>query len=164
MKAVTDVEHEHHERISETLDRLPELANMLAQRPRPAAFDEGLATLVRFATETLTPHMEAVEANLYPELDRLMQKRHSMLQMRREHEDLRGLIKRLSSFLEAVEADALGPAGTIGLRRVLYRLYALMKVHLAEEEEYVRVLAHNLSDDQQAELAKGLDHAMAEPV
>ncbi len=164
MPAVTDVGHEHHERISEVLDQLPELADMLGQRPRPAAFDEGLASLVRFVTETLEPHIEAVEASLYPELDRLMRKRHSMLQMRREHEDLRGLISRLGVFLQAVEADALGPAGTIGLRRVLYRIYALMKVHLAEEEEYMRVLALNLSEEEQAELARGLKHAMAEPV
>jgi iron-sulfur cluster repair protein YtfE (RIC family) len=164
LTAVTDAGHEHHERIVEALDRLPELADMLAERPRPAAFEGGLAALYRFVTETLEPHMEAVETSLYPALERLMQNRHSMLQMRREHEDLKGLITRLGIFLEAVEADALGPAGTIGLRRVLYRLYALLKVHLAEEEEYLRVLARNVSAAEQAELVKGLGHAMAEPI
>lgn len=164
MTAVTDAGHEHHERIVEALDRLPELADMLAERPRPSGFDVRLTAMYRFVTETLEPHMEAVEGSLYPELDRLMRNRHSMLQMRREHEDLKGLITRLGTFLEAIEADALGPAGTIGLRRVLFRLYAVLKVHLAEEEEYLRVLARNLSDDQQAELVKGLEHAMAEPI
>ena len=108
--------------------------------------------------------MTAVESNLYPELDRLMQNRHSMVQMRREHQEIEGLIERLGTFGEAIRADALGPAGTIGLRRVLYRLYALLKVHLAEEEEYLRVLEHNLSADEQAELVKGLEHATAEPL
>ena len=164
MTAVTDAGHEHHQRITEALDRLPELADMLAERPRPDAFEADLAALHRFVTATLEPHMEAVEASLYPALDRLMQNRHSMLQMRREHEDLKRLITRLGLFLEAVQAEALGPAGTIGLRRVLYRLYALLKVHLAEEEEYMRVLSRNLTGQEQVELTKGLEHAMAEPI
>jgi len=156
--------HEHHARISTALEQLPALADMLDERPRPARFEARYKELYTFVTETLVPHMEVVEANLYPELERLMQNRHSMVQMRREHDDLHKLIKRLGEFGEAIEADALGPAGSIGLRRVLYRLYALLKVHLAEEEEYLRVLEHNLSEKEQAELAKGLEHAMAEPL
>ena len=134
------------------------------KRARPDAFEPGFNSVCRFVTETLEPHMEAVESSLYPELDRLMQNRHSMVQMRREHEDLKGLITRLGTFREAIEADALGPAGTIGLRRALYRFYALLKVHLSEEEEYMNVLERNLSDADQAELVKGLEHAMAEPL
>lgn len=164
MTSVSMAGHEHHKRISTAIDRLPQLADMLDERPRPEAFEARYAELYAFARETLRPHMDSVEATLYPELDRLMQSRHSMLQMRREHEDLKGLIARLGTFSEAIEADALGPAGSIGLRRLLYRLYAVLKVHLAEEEEYLRVLDHNLSEAEQAELARGLEHAMAEPV
>jgi hypothetical protein len=156
--------HEHHARISAVLDRLPQLADMLDERPRPEAFEARYRELYTFVTQTLGPHMDVVESTLYPELDRLMQSRHSMLQMRREHEDLKGLIRRLGTFGEAIEADALGPAGSMGLRRVLYRLYALLKVHLAEEEEYLRVLDHNLSEAEQAQLVSGLQHAMAEPI
>jgi hemerythrin-like domain-containing protein len=86
------------------------------------------------------------------------------VQMRREHEGIAALIARLGEFGEAIEADALGPAGSVGLRRVLYRLYALLKVHLAEEDEYLPVLDHNLSAAEQAELVKGLEHAVAEPL
>jgi iron-sulfur cluster repair protein YtfE (RIC family) len=162
--SVSAAGHEHHERISAVLDRLPQLADMLDERPRPETFEAGFAELYAFVSETLQPHMDVVESTLYPELDRLMQSRHSMLQMRREHDDLKGLIARLGTFGDAIEADALGPAGSIGLRRVLYRLYAVLKVHLAEEEEYLRVLDHNLSAAEQAELALGLEHAMAEPI
>ena len=35
---------------------------------------------------------------------------------------------------------------------------------MAEEEEYLRVLEHNLSVAEQAELIKGLEHAVAEPL
>lgn len=164
MDSVSKAGHEHHERIHAMLDELPAVADMLDERPRPDAFATRFEAFRAFATETLLPHMEVVEGTLYPELDRLMQNRHSMIQMRREHEDLKALIRRLGQFGEAIEADALGPAGSIGLRRVLYRLYAVLKVHLAEEEEYLRVLEHNLSANEQAELVMGLEHATSEPV
>ena len=164
MTSVATAGHEHHERIIAMLDGLPALADMLDERPRPSRFDERFRSVYAFITGTLLPHMEVVEATIYPELDRLMQNRHSMAQMHREHDDIKGLVERLGTFGEAIEADALGPAGSIGLRRVLYRLYAMLKVHIAEEEEYLRVLEHNLSEREQAELVRGLEHATAEPL
>ena len=164
MTTVTTTGHEHHQRIIAMLDGLPTLADMLDERPRPARFEERFTSVRSFITGTLVPHMDVVETTLYPELDRLMQNRHSMTQMRREHDDIRGLIERRGTFGDAIEADALGPAGSIGLRRVLYRLYAMLKVHLAEEEEYLRVLEHNLSEEEQAELIRGLEHATDEPL
>lgn len=163
-QTVTTTGHEHHVRIIAMLDGLPTLADMLDERPRPARFEERFDSVIAFITGTLLPHMEVVENTLYPELDKLMQNRHSMTQMRREHTEIRGLIERLGTFGAAIHADALGPAGSIGLRRVLYRLYAMLKVHLAEEEEYLRVLEHNLSAEEQAELGRGLEHAVAEPL
>ena len=164
MTSVSTAGHEHHERINTMLDGLPVLADMLDERPRPARFEDRYRTVYTTVTGTLLPHIESVESTLYPELDRLMQNRHSMAQMRREHDDIKSLVERLGTFAEAIEAEALGPAGTIGLRRVLYRLYSLLKVHLAEEEEYLRVLEHNLSESEQADLVRRLQHAVAEPL
>ncbi len=164
LTSVSMAGHEHHERIITMLDGLPALADMLDERPRPARFEERFRSLLLFITGTLLPHMEVVEQTVYPELDRRMHGRHSMAQMRREHEDIKGLIGRMGTFAEAIEADALGPAGTVGLRRALYRLYAMLKVHLAEEEEYLRVLERSLSEEEQAELVRGLEHAVAEPL
>jgi iron-sulfur cluster repair protein YtfE (RIC family) len=156
--------HEHHARLATMLDGLPALAEMLDERPRPPRFEERFRTVRQSVTGTLLPHIERVEETIYPQLDRLMQNHHSMTQMRGEHDDIRALVERLGTFGDAIEADALGPAGAIGLRRVLYRLYALLKVHLAEEEEYLRVLEHTLSEGEQADLVRGLEHAVAEPL
>ena len=164
MTSVSAAGHEHHERLGTMLDTLPAFADMLDEQPRPARLEERFRMIVRSMSGTLVPHIERVEETVYPELDRLMQSRHSMTQMRGEHDDIKGLVERLDTFGEAIKADALGPAGTVGLRRVLYRLYALLKVHLAEEEEYLRVLEHNLSPDEQAELVGRLEHAVAEPL
>jgi hypothetical protein len=50
----------------------------------------------------------------------------------------------------------------MALRRALYRLHSLLKVHLAEEELYLEVLERRLSDPEKDVLARSLGHAMAE--
>ncbi len=48
----------------------------------------------------------------------------------------------------------------IALRRVVYQLYALLKIHLAEEEMYLRMIEKGVS----AEVAEALAAAMEHPV
>ena len=45
---------------------------------------------------------------------------------------------------------------------MLYRLYAMLKVHLAEEELYLGVLDRNLSAEEKDALAQGIEHAADE--
>ena len=87
-----------------------------------------------------------------------------MAPMRREHADLRRLIESMGQYHEMVTAGTLGPAEAMGLRRALYRLHAMLRVHLAEEELYLRVLNRHLSEEEKDELARGIEHAVAEPL
>ena len=154
--------HEHHERIREHVDRLPGLADMLELRPPPPEFAARFGSEYDFITGTLWPHVEVVEANVYPELERLMQNRHSMAPMRREHAELGRLIEAMGGYLDRVHAGPLNPTDALGLRRHIIQFYALVKTHVAEEEEYLRVLQGNLSDAEQDDLVKGLVHAAVE--
>lgn len=164
MTSMTSAGHQHHERIEVELDRLPALADLLREPTRPDGFEAAFDASYAFITGTLVPHMETIEQEVYPELERLMQNRHSMAPMRREHAELTRLVSSLDIYREALAAEALGPSGSMGLRRVLYRLYALLKVHLAEEEEYLRVLDHNLSAAEQEALAQRIVHAGSQPL
>jgi hypothetical protein len=107
--------------------------------------------------------MEAIETTLYRRLEQVMDGRHSMAPMRREHEELRGLFASLCRYRELVGEGRMSEGDEIGLRRILYRLYAMLKVHLAEEELYLGVLDRNLGAEEKDALAKGIDHAGAEP-
>lgn len=133
-----------------------------------AASAEDLAAAFReecgFIVGQLVPHIEAIETTLYGRLEEVMDQRHSMGPMRREHEQLRALFESLCRYADMVAKEDLGEADRIGLRRVLFRLYAMLKVHLAEEELYLGVLERNLSADEKDLLAQGIDHAAAEPV
>ncbi len=162
--SLSTISHEHHEKIHQHVDRLPGLADKLANVD-VGEFAAAFALEYAFITQQLVPHIDAVEGSLYGQLERLMEGRHSMAPMRHEHDELRRLIVTLGEYRSRMDApDCLDQACAMGLRRALYRLYALLKVHLAEEELYLRVLDHNLSAPELDLLARGIDHATAEPV
>jgi Hemerythrin HHE cation binding domain. len=163
MRSLPDTSHEHHEQIEPHVDRLPELAEMIGQ-VTPEVFSATFQEECSFIVGRLVPHMQAIETTLYWRLEQVMDKRHSMAPMRREHERLRGLIASLCQYSEIVADGSMNEGDEIGLRRVLYRLYAMLKVHLAEEELYLGVLDRNLTAEEKDALAQGIDHAGAEPL
>lgn len=163
MRSLPDTLHEHHEMIEPHVDRLPELAAMIGH-VTPEAFSASFQQECSFIVGRLVPHMQAIETTLYGRLELLMDKRHSMAPMRREHEQLRALFASLCQYSELVAEGSMSQGDEIGLRRVLYRLFAILKVHLAEEELYLGVLDHNLSAEEKDRLAQGIDHASAEPL
>jgi hypothetical protein len=163
MDPLAHASHEHHDRLIPHVDQLARLAAMIDEGITPE-FLEACEAEHRFILGTLLPHMETIEGTLYGRLEQLMEGRHSMAPMRREHAELRRLIQSTGQYHDLVTSSRLGPAEAMGLRRALYRLHALLRVHLAEEELYLRVLDRNLSEAEKDELARGMDHAMAEPL
>ena len=162
MSPLPQTGHEHHQRIREHIDRLPALADMLEERPVPAEFAPLFAAECDFMTGTLMPHIEVVENSVYPELERLQQNRHSMAHLRREHEEMGQIIEQMRQYKERVEAGTLKPTIALEMRRLCIRFYALVKTHIGEEAEYLRVLQGNLSEGEQAAVERGLAHASAE--
>jgi hypothetical protein len=159
MPSLATTGHEHHAALLPHVETLAELAAALDEEPT-AELRQRLVAQHAFVTGQLLPHIERAEATLYPELERLMQNRHSMTPMRREHAELRSLIAELGTLVEG----ELSFAARLGLRRVLYRMYAILQVHLAEEEGYLGVLAGNLTPEEQDELGRAMAHAMAQPM
>jgi hypothetical protein len=155
--------HEHHERIMPHVDALPVLADLIDQLP-PAEYAARLETECQFIFGSLMPHIDAIEQTLYDRLEGLMEGRHSMQPMRDEHAELRRLFGTLSRYRASALAGDLDQASAMGLRRVLYRLYTLLKVHLAEEELYLRVVDRSVSSEEKEVLARGIDHASGEPI
>jgi hypothetical protein len=163
MRSLPDTSHEHHSQIEPHVDRLPELAEMIGH-VTPEVFSVAFQEECSFIVGRLVPHMAAIETSLYGRLDEVMGERHSMAPMRQEHERLRALFASLCEYSELVADERLTDGDQVGLRRVLYRLYAMLKVHLAEEELYLGVLDRNLSAEEKDRLAQGIDHAGTEPL
>lgn len=161
MSSLTETAQRRDEAILARVAELPRLADLIV---------EGDLELVRaslqrecgFLGDRLVPHMRAVEAVIYPELDRVMSCCHSMLGMRREHRELERLIGSLRAYCAALEEDRLGSSEHASLRHALYRLHAILKAHLAEESRLVSVLDRNLPAENTDALARWMDGPSAE--
>ncbi len=165
MQALSRVSHEHHDRLWQYVERLNAFADclnsdcldtsrLIERLPELRELHHGLTSL-------LIPHMEAVEAAVHPTLERLMAGRQVTAPMAREHDEVRRLVAAFGEFVEHPEAHEDRTA-VLGLRRVLLRLYVLLKTHLSEEELYIPILEDRLTPAEEAALARALDHLAAE--
>lgn len=156
------VAHEHHERLMQTVDRMPALGDAILGG-KPDDLRTPVAEMDTFLSGVLVPHLESAEATLYPELERMMQNRHSMTPMKREHTEIRKLTADFHTL--GVELTTLAPslARSLALRRVVFRLYALLKIHLAEEELYVGIVNKGVTQEAADLLAAALEHPIADP-
>ena len=150
--------HAHNEHMLGQIDRMPSAGEMVGSAT-PAELRARLDEMHAFLTEVLIPHIAATEATLYPELERMFQNVHSMAPLRREHAEIRRLTAELARIREQMGEQKVSVGASIALRRVIFRLFALLKVHLAEEQVYLDIL-----DRREApEMADALAAAMANP-
>lgn len=156
MSATSTITHEHHARLQPHVDGLVATARLIGTRHDDELI-RGLSEASEFLSGMLMPHMEAAERALFPELERLMQNRHSMTPMRREHAEIRRLIDDLERQRHTIGDGSVSLAAGVRLRRSLYTLYAMLKVHLAEEELYADIAEHGLSPEAEATLAAAME-------
>ncbi len=157
--SLPDTAHEHHERLLERVNAIPAMADALLG----ATPGEALASITAmrsFFIGTLVPHMDAAERALYPQLERLFQNRHSMAPMRREHGRIRELVGEFTALVDR-DGGSVSLGRTLALRRVLFGLYALLKVHLAEEEAYLRIVQRGVEADIADAVTAALEHPVA---
>ena len=166
MLPLTRVTHEHHDLLWGYVNQLSDLADCLdcdcldsarlvAQLPQLRDVHDGL-------TSRLIPHMEAVEAAVHPTLERLLEGRGTSIPMASEHAEIRRLVAALGEFTADDQTVHHDRTTVLALRRVLLRLYALLKAHLSEEALYIPILEDRLTPGQEAALARALDHLAAE--
>lgn len=165
MLPLTKVSHEHHEVLWRYVHQLNDLAEcldcdcldsgrLLAQLPLMREVHAGLA-------DHLVPHMETVEAAVFPTLERLASTRGTTVPMAAEHDGIRRLVGVFGAFTDNPPAH-VDRANVLALRRVLIRLHALLTAHLVEEELYIPILEGRLTSVEEAALARALDHQSME--
>jgi iron-sulfur cluster repair protein YtfE (RIC family) len=105
-----------------------------------------------FLTDHLIPHAKDEERSLYPTVQRVVGVPEVTATMARDHVE----VGRLTAELVEFEKQLVGIAEldhdlANGLRRVLYGLHHVVKVHFAKEEEvFLPILEARLSDDDAA--------------
>jgi len=116
---------------------LRELAEALREAgaaigPTPAA-RPALVALERRLQEELVPHQRAEERALYPAAARRLGGSEPLAPLIRMHAEMEGMAERIAVLLRVGETDWDGAAPE--LRRALFGLEALLRLHLTTEEE-----------------------------
>jgi heavy metal translocating P-type ATPase len=119
----------------------------------------GAMTRVRRVYETLTrevwPHESAEETELYPSLNRLLGGVDPTAPMSRAHAEIAYQIARLGRLIDEIGTGMPDDTAIADLRSLLYGLYAILKLHTAQEDETYLSLA----DDADAPPHGNLRHA-----
>src|SRR3972149_3021924 len=114
------IAQEHHERLLRHVDQLPRVAELMEHGPVDE-FRSALGATCDFMTDLLVPHMEATERAMYPELERMLQNRHSMTPMRREHAEIRSGIAELVRLRGVSDRSTLSMNDQAPPRRAVFR-------------------------------------------
>lgn len=92
------------------------------------------ALLVRLETELL-PHERADEALLVPLVARTLGGSDTTAALSRTHAEIEHQVVRVGRLLRDLEGDDVEPEDVVELRGLLYGLYAVLRLHNAQEEE-----------------------------
>lgn len=116
-----------------------------------------------FLAEHLLPHAHAEEAALYPVVQKVMGTPYGTATMSRDHVEVERLTQELEDLRAQVSTGEIGAGKANELKRVLYGLYTLVKVHFAKEEEvYLPLLDANLTPDEAREMFEAMEAAAGE--
>ncbi len=94
-----------------------------------------------FIVERLPKHEEEEEAAVYPVVARLMGGEDPMSSMARAHIEIDHLARVYQQLLDDLPPGEPSPDDLTDLRRVLYGLHAVLRLHFAQEEEAYAWLA-----------------------
>lgn len=116
-----------------------------------------------FLTTHLLPHAQAEEAALYPAVQKVMGSPHATATMSRDHVEVERLTQELAKLRGTLQEGEIGTGKANELKRLLYGLYTLVKVHFAKEEEvYLPLLDANLSAEEAQAMFTAMDAAAHE--
>jgi heavy metal translocating P-type ATPase len=133
---------QEHADLWDGLDALREAADGLVEEEDARA----ALVMVRRAEQVLRtrilPHERGEERELYPALAALYGDA-VLWSLRRTHGEIIHLSRRLARLLDAIDAEEPDPVDVAELRRSLYALHAILRLHTAEEEEEYAVLVES---------------------
>jgi len=131
---VADRFRREHRAFASELQRIRAVADRLEELPPEVARAE-LGAVQTFLVETLPRHEEEEEAAVYPVLATVMGGEDPMSSMARAHVEISHLARIYGRLLDQLPAEGPSADDATDLRRILYGLYAILRLHFAQEEE-----------------------------
>jgi iron-sulfur cluster repair protein YtfE (RIC family) len=160
MSTMQPLRDEHSELLPH-IEEIRHVADVVGAAPSDV-LREQIAGVCGFLREHLIPHAKAEEAVLYPEVERAMAAPRATAAMSRDHMEVVAMTDELQELERRLHDADMSNALQTNARRLLYGLYALVKLHFTEEEEiYVPVLEEALNADQANEMFERMEAAAA---
>ncbi len=154
MNTLTQPLREEHKELIPHIEKILEVANSLPE----ASLEQigaGVNEVYEFLAYHLIPHAQAEEAALYPTVQKVLGSPDATKTMSRDHVE----VGRYVAELAELQRD-ISPRNFKVLQRVLYGVYALVKVHFAKEEEvYLPILDERLSPEEAGEMFEAMEEA-----
>jgi iron-sulfur cluster repair protein YtfE (RIC family) len=121
-----------HDAVLPLIEQIRSSADRLSSRDVDLAPVQAL--LDRLEGELL-PHERADEELLVPLVDRALGGTDATAAMSRTHAEIEHQVSKLRRLLVGLDAETTQPEDVVELRRLLYGLYAVLRLHNAQEEE-----------------------------
>jgi heavy metal translocating P-type ATPase len=146
---VGDRFRDEHREFVPWLARIRTVADRLESYSPVEARDE-LQQIRWFLTERLPQHEEEEEAAVYPVVSRLMGGEDPMGTMTRAHLEIDHLSRVFVHLVDDIPPEGPAVEDLVDLRRVLYGLHAILRLHFAQEEEAYSWLASETLESEEA--------------
>lgn len=121
-----------HDAVLPAIEQIRSVADGLSTHDRDLAPARDL--LARLEGELL-PHERADEALLVPLMARALEGTDATAALSRTHAEIEHQVGRLRRLLADLNDETVQPEDVVELRRLLYGLYAVLRLHNAQEEE-----------------------------
>jgi iron-sulfur cluster repair protein YtfE (RIC family) len=156
MASLTQPLRDEHKELYRQVENL-RLAGDVVNESLTSLAHEKIEQAYNFLTRLLIPHAQAEEKALYPMIQKAMGAPQATATMTRDHVEVERLTQELGTLRVHKTQLSITFEQVGALQRVLYGLYAIVKLHLAKEEEiFLPLLDSKLS----AEEAKAMFEAM----
>ncbi len=159
MNTLTQPLRDEHKELFPHVDQIRQVAELIGDAPI-AEIRSGVEQVYDFLANHLKPHAEAEEAALYPVVQKVLGSPDATKTMSRDHVEVGFYIEELASLRNGLTSDVLTTVQIKSLRRVLYGVYGLVKVHFAKEEEvYLPILDQRLTPESAQEMFEAMEAA-----
>lgn len=123
-----------HDRLIPQLDMVRRVADDL-DPGMPAESLQALRQVEEFLVGEILPHEANDETEVYPRMSEILPGEDPMAMMSRSHREIFHLVESLQRQIAALPPDGPEPADITDLRRTLYGLHAILRLHFDQEEE-----------------------------
>jgi iron-sulfur cluster repair protein YtfE (RIC family) len=162
MVALSQPLRNEHKELTSQIELLRTVADSIGSAPLEA-MREGVGEAYSFLMQQLIPHAQAEEQIVYPTVGRLLRTLEATDTMSRDHLEVIRLTEELEALRLHLFYSPVSKSDQQAMRRVLYGLYAILKLHLAKEEEiYLPLLETRLGAEEMHRMAEAMERTAQE--